>query len=99
MDKGIVSDIKEINVKLESSIDDLIDEGTDYKKLDTEIPLWVYIRLHQKGILERDFLIMLGKSFCDADFLKEVITLVNKKEIEKTQRILGNILDGDIDKK
>jgi hypothetical protein len=83
------TDVKEINVRLESSTDDLIDEGIDYEKLDTEIPLWVYIRLHQKGIFERDFLIMLGKSLCDAEFLKEVITLENKKEMEKMQRILG----------
>ena len=75
--------------KLESSIDDLTDKGTNYKKLDVEIPLWIYIRLQQKGMLESDFLIKLGKSFCDADFLKQVITLEDKKEIEKMQRILG----------
>ncbi len=84
--------------KPESSIDEVTDKGTNYKRLDVEIPLWIYFRLQKKGMLESDFLIMLGKSFCDADFIKEVITLEDKKEIEKLHRILGD-LDEDIDKK
>jgi hypothetical protein len=94
MDKSIISngmDVKEKNVRLKSSIDDLIDEDIEYKKLEIEIPLRVYLILYQKGIFERNFLIMLAKSVCDADFLKEVITLENKKEIEKMQRLLGEL--------
>ncbi len=90
MDKGII-DRKEINVTLETSIkEDELEEATQYKKLDVEIPLWVYIRLLNKGLLERDFLITLGKSFCDSKALREMIMIRDKKESEKLAWLYDN---------
>ncbi len=98
MDKGIIENGKEIKVRLESFISE-IDEQSDYKKLDLELPAWIFIMLVRKGFFDRDFLIMLAKSYCDAEFLKGVITLENKKEFEIMQRLIAPIFRGNIDKK
>jgi len=90
MDKGIIENGKEINVRLESFISE-IDVQSDYKQLDLELPAWIFIMLERKGFFDRDFLIVLAKSYCDAEFLKGVITLENKKEIEKMHRILADV--------
>lgn len=84
--------------RLESFISE-IDERSDYKKLDLELPARIFVMLERKGFFNQDFLIMLAKSYCDADFLKGVITLENKKEIEIMQRLIAPIFRGDIDKK
>ncbi len=99
MNKGII-DRKEINIKLETSIkEDELAEDIEYKKLDVEIPLWVYIRLRNKGMLEPDFLVILGKSFCDAKTLKEIIFVKDKQESEKLAWVYDNIetvvIDGE----
>ncbi len=100
MDKQIIYDdigVKETNVRMESFLDE-VDEESDYKKLNISVPACVYIMLYRKGFFDRDFLIALSRSTCDAEFLQEKFTHEDKNNFEKMQRILGD-LDEDIDKK
>ncbi len=100
MDKQIIYDdigVKETNVRIESFIDE-VDEESDYKKLNISVPAYVYIMLYKKGFFDRDFSIALSRSNCDAEFLQEKFTNEDKNNFEKMQRILGSIIDGDIDK-
>ena len=89
MDKRIIYEdigVKESNVRIESFIDEM-DEEIDYKKLDISVPACVYIMLYRKGFFDRDFLISLSRSICDAEFLLEKVGLEDKKNFETMQRI------------
>ena len=103
MEKSIIPDGmegNEINVRLDSFIDELPDEiakEIDYRKLDVNLPAWAYIMLDRKGFFGRDFLLALARSTCDAKNLKETITFEDKRQRDILDRIINNIGDGDID--